>query len=132
MARIFIFAFLSGASRGFGGDGIDLHKAFLGVPRRGVEMKIFILTFSLVQHWNRRSIINILTHSLIHSLTHSLTRSLPPSLPQSLLPFLPHSLTHSLTYLLGDLLNDSVHETIFVLTHFSESQLSGISGHISF
>ena len=59
MAWNFIFAFLSGTWRGFGGDGIDLHKAFLGVPRRVVGMKIFILTFSLVQHWNRRSIINI-------------------------------------------------------------------------
>ena len=59
MARNFIFAFLSGASRGFDGDGIGLHKAFLVVPRRDVKMKIFILIFSLVEHWNRRSIINI-------------------------------------------------------------------------
>ena len=30
MAWNFIFTFLSGASREFGGDGIDLHKAVLG------------------------------------------------------------------------------------------------------
>ena len=54
-----IFAFLSLAWRGFGGDGIGLHKAFSLVPRRDVKMKIFILIFSLVQYWNRRSIINI-------------------------------------------------------------------------
>ena len=59
MARNFIFAFLSGASRGFDGDGIGLHKAFLVVLRRDMKMKIFILIFSLVEHWNRRSIINI-------------------------------------------------------------------------
>ena len=59
MAWNFIFAFPSGTWRGFGGDGMGLHEAFLVVPLRDVEMKIFILTFSLVQHWNRRLIINI-------------------------------------------------------------------------
>ena len=55
----FILEFLSSAWRGFSRDGIGLHKTFLGVPLRGVEMKIFILTFSLIQHSSRRSIINI-------------------------------------------------------------------------
>ena len=59
MAWNVIFAFLSGTWRGFGGDGIGLHKAFLVVPQRGVEVKIFILTSCLVEHWNRRSIIDI-------------------------------------------------------------------------
>ena len=59
MARNFICAFLSSTWSGFGGDGIGLHKAFLMVQWRDVKIKIFILTFNLVQHWNRRSIINI-------------------------------------------------------------------------
>ena len=59
MAWSFILEILSSAWRGFSRDGIGLHKAFLWVPLRGVGMKIFILTFSLIQHSSRRSIINI-------------------------------------------------------------------------
>ena len=59
MASNFIFAFLSGASGGFGGDGKGLYQAFLVVQRRDVKIKIFILIFSLVEHWNGRSITNI-------------------------------------------------------------------------
>ena len=36
-------------------------QSLLEVPRRGVEMKVFMLIFSLVQHLNRKSIINITT-----------------------------------------------------------------------
>ena len=59
MAWNFVFAFLSGASGGFGGDGIGLHEAFLVVPRMRVRMKIFIWIFGLVGHWSRRPITNI-------------------------------------------------------------------------